>query len=181
MIYTKKNRRKGWARKVSLNKNQERTSRTKMKKEQGMGLITIILTIIVIIGLAIWAFCNVINKTKENKVVDIEANMLLIKGKCEILEKTSKVNNNTDNLKGKKLSEMRDDSIISDFINKGFIEEDKLEKYYALSDEDLSEMELDVKNEKKSYYVVSYEEETVFITKGYKKAKSKETIYKLEE
>lgn len=152
-----------------------------MKKEKGMGLITIILAIIVIIALVIWACFNIRNKTKENKVVDIEANLLLIKGKCEILQKITKVNNNTDNLKGKKLSEMKEDSIISEFLEKEFITEDKLEKYYALSDEDLKQMELDIKNEKKSYYIVSYEEDIVFITKGYKKVDSDEIIYTLKE
>lgn len=152
-----------------------------MKKESGMGLITTILAIILIIALAVFAIWFIRNKTKEVKLVDIQANMLLIKGKCKVLKQTSKVNNNEDNLKGKKLSEMREDSIISEFLEKGFIEEDKLEKYYALSDQDLSDIGLDIKNEKKSYYVVSYDEDTVFITKGYKNVDSDEIIYKLEE
>ncbi len=44
--------------------------------------------------------------------------MLLIQGKCKILQETTKVNNNEDSLKGRKLSDMQEDSIISDFLNK---------------------------------------------------------------
>lgn len=152
-----------------------------MKKENGMGLITTILAIILIIALAVFAGWFVRNKTKEVKLVDIQANMLLIKGKCKVIKQTSKINNNEDNLKGKKISEMQEDSIISEFLEKGFIEEEKLEKYYALSDQDLNDIGLDIKNEKKSYYIVSYEEDTVFITKGYTNVDSDDIIYKLEE
>lgn len=140
-----------------------------------------ILAIILIIGLAVLSWWLIMDKTKESKVVDIQANMLLIKGKCKVLRQTSKVNNNEDNLKGKKISEMKEDSIISDFLAKGFITEEKLGIYYALSNQDLSDMGLDIRNEKNSFYIVSYEEDTVFITKGYKSVDSDEIIYKLEE
>ena len=75
---------------------------------------------------------------------------------------------------------MQDDSIISDFINKNIIDSSKLDKYYALSNDDLKSMELDIQNEKDSYYVVNYEENTVYITKGYSVVGSEEVIYKLD-
>ncbi len=152
-----------------------------MSKEKGMGLIAIFLVIIIIIGLGFLAYFFIKNSAKENKIVDIEANMLLIQGKCKVLQETSKVNNNTDNLKGRKLSEMGEDSIISEFLTKELIPGDKLDKYYALSNDDLSAMGLDIQNEENSYYIVNYEENTVFITEGYTNTETNEVVYKLEQ
>ena len=56
----------------------------------------------------------------------------------------------------------------------------KLDKYYALSNEDLSGMELDIQNEENSYYIVNYEDNTVFITKGYTMGDSEEVLYQLQ-
>ena len=41
-------------------------------------------------------------------------------------------------------------------------------------------MELDIKNEEDSYYVVNYEENAVYITKGYNAKDSEEVFYKLD-
>ena len=138
-----------------------------MKKETGMGIIAIILIILSIIALCFGAYYFVSNFMKKEKNVDIKANMLVIKGKAKVLEETSKVNNNEEGLKGKKLSEMQEDHIISEFLTKNIIDSTKLDKYYALRNEDLKEMELDIQNEKDSYYIVNYETEEVYITKGY--------------
>lgn len=151
-----------------------------MKKETGMGIIAIILIILSIIALCFGAYYFVSNFMKKEKNVDIKANMLVIKGKAKVLEETSKVNNNEEGLKGKKLSEMQEDHIISEFLTKNIIDSTKLDKYYALRNEDLKEMELDIQNEKASYYIVNYETEEVYITKGYVNEENSSTIYKLE-
>lgn len=151
-----------------------------MNSEKGMGIIAIIIAVLVIVGIAIFAYNFVINTADEQKLEDIRANMLLIQGKCKILQETTKVNNNQDGLKGRKLSEMQEDSIVSEFLNKNIIDSSKLDKYYALSNEDLSAMELDIKNEEDSYYVVNYEENAVYITKGYNTKDSEEVFYKLD-
>ena len=145
-----------------------------------MGIIAIIISVLIIVGLVIFAYYFIIDTADEQKIEDIRANMLLIQGKCKILQETTKVNNNQDVLKGKKISDMQDDSIISDFINKNIIDSSKLDKYYALSNEDLSGMELDIQNEENSYYIVNYEDNTVFITKGYTMGDSEEVLYQLQ-
>ena len=83
--------------------------------------------------------------------------------------------------KGKRVADIKEDKIIAEFLSKGLLEEDKLDKYYALSNEDLKSMELDIKNEKKSYYIINYETNEVYITKGYKEEETEELKYKLEE
>ena len=157
-----------------------------MKRENGMGMLAIFFIIVLIILLAVGGYFFIKNMAKEKKVEDIEANMLLIQGKCKVIGETSKVNNkaneeeNQVELKGKKLSDMSEDNIISEFLNKGLIPEDKLDKYYALSNEDLSEMGLDIQNEENSYYIVNYEDNTVYITGGYVNSETNEIVYNVE-
>ena len=93
-----------------------------MNKENGMGIIAIIISVLIIVLIGIFAYNFIINSADKQKIEDIRANMLLIQGKCKIIEETSKVNNNEDQLKGTKLSDMQDDSIISEFLNKNIID-----------------------------------------------------------
>ncbi len=151
-----------------------------MNKEKGMGIIAIIISVVVIVLIVIFAYNFIINRADEQKLEDIRANMLLIQGKCKIIQETSKVNNNQDGLKGRKLSDIKDDGIINDFLNKNIIDNTKLDKYYALSNDDLASMELDIQNEENSYYIVNYEDNTVYITKGYTLENSDEVLYKLD-
>lgn len=152
-----------------------------MKKESGMGLLAIIFIIVLIIVLVVLGYYTVKKITKDKKLEDIKANMLLIQGKCKILEENTKVNKNEDNILGKKVSDMKEDQIIAQFLEKNIIPEDKLDKYYVLSNEDLNNMEIDVQNEENSYYIVNYEEDSVYITKGYMNEETNEIVYKLEE
>ena len=152
-----------------------------MKKESGMGLLAIIFIIVLIIVLVVLGYYTVKKITKDKKLEDIKANMLLIQGKCKILEENTKVNKNEDNILGKKVSDMKEDQIVAQFLEKNIIPEDKLDKYYVLSNEDLNNMEIDVQNEENSYYIVNYEEDSVYITKGYMNVETNEIVYKLEE
>ena len=118
-----------------------------MKRENGMGIIAIIITIILIIIIGILGYRVLKDEAKGKKIEDIKANMLLIQGKGKVLKETaSKVNNNEDELRGKRVADIKEDKIIAEFLSKGLLEEDKLDKYYALSNEDLKSMELDIKN-----------------------------------
>lgn len=56
-------------------------------------------------------------------------------------------------------------SVIEEFIEKNIIEKD-YDKYYILTDEDLQKLNIDVKNEKNSYYIINYESSEVCLTKG---------------
>ena len=151
-----------------------------MNTEKGMGIIAIIISVLVIVAIAIFAYNFVVNTADEQKIEDIRTDMLLIQGKCKILQETTKVNNNQEGLKGRKLSEIQDDRIISEFLNRNIIDSTNIDKYYALSNDDLTSMELDIQNEENSYYVVNYEDNTVYITKGYTVGDSEEVIYKLD-
>ena len=101
-----------------------------MKKESGMGLLAIIFIIVLIIVLVVLGYYTVKKITKDKKLEDIKANMLLIQGKCKILEENTKVNKNEDNILGKKVSDMKEDQIIAQFLEKNIIPEDKLDSNF---------------------------------------------------
>ena len=56
-----------------------------MKKESGMGLLAIIFIIVLIIVLVVLGYYTVKKITKDKKLEDIKANMLLIQGKCKTI------------------------------------------------------------------------------------------------
>ena len=55
-----------------------------MNTEKGMGIIAIIISVLVIVAIAIFAYNFVVNTADEQKIEDIRTNMLLIQGKCKI-------------------------------------------------------------------------------------------------
>lgn len=151
-----------------------------MRKEDGLSIIEIILALTIIIGLIIAGYTALKKWVENKKIEDIKGNMLLIQGKCKILKEGKKVNKTEDStLIGSKISDNRENEIVAEFLNKKILDEEKLEEYYFLTDEDLKSLGLDLKNEANSYYIVNYEENTVFITSGYNNDENIE--YKLSE
>ncbi len=94
------------------------------------------------------------NETEENK---------------EDTEKAEE-NSNNQNIEDNELK-----TIIDEFKERKAISEEDYKKYYVLTDKNLEELKLDVRNEEGSYYLINYEANEVIITKGY------EGKYKLSE
>lgn len=84
-------------------------------------------------------------------------------------------NENTENNEEKNDKKDELTTIIDEFKKVGVIAEDEYEKYYVLTDKNLEDLKIKVKNEKQSYYLVNYETNEVIITKGY------EGKYKISE
>ena len=146
-----------------------------MKKENGLGIISVILIIIVIASIVTTSVFFINKKIDDSKESDIKANMLLIEGATKVLKQNSIVQKNTDMFVGTKISEMPDDELINNFKALNIIEESQYEKYYCLNNENLKQLKLDIENEEDSYYLVNYDEDIIIITKGY------EGKYKLSE
>ncbi len=68
--------------------------------------------------------------------------------------------------------------IVNNFKNTGIITEEEYAKYYVLTDKNLEDLKIKVKNEKNSYYLINYETNEVIITKGYE---GKYKISQIEE
>ncbi len=137
-----------------------------MKKEDGLSMIWAgILICITIAIICVIGYRTNLNINKE-KSEDIKANMLLIQGACKVANQNSIVKKSSDALVGTKLT-TADDSIINKFKEIKIITESEYEKYYMLTNEDLEKLNLQIKNEKDSYYLINYETSDVLITKGY--------------
>ena len=146
-----------------------------MKNEDGLGIISIIIIILIITGLITGGVLYINKSLNTEKNEDIKANMLLIQGATRVLKQNSIVQKNTDMFVGTKISEMQDDEIINNFKALNIIEEGQYEKYYCLNNEDLKQLNIEVENEEGSYYLVNYDDDIIIITKGY------EGKYKLSE
>ena len=146
-----------------------------MKSENGLGIISIIIIIVIIAGLITGAVIYINKSLDTEKSEDIKSNMLLIQGATRVLKQNSIVQKNTDMFVGTKISEMQDDDIINKFKALNIIEESQYEKYYCLNNDNLKQLNIEVQNEEGSYYLVNYDDDVIIITKGY------EGKYKLSE
>lgn len=138
-----------------------------MNKESGLGVVGIFFIIILIIMIISGAYYVTKKFIKNEENADIKANMLLIQGACKVLRQNSIVKKDDSILIGNKMSEMTEDSIINEFKAKNIIDESNYDKYFVLSNEDLKNLNIEVQNEKDSYYIVNYNDNEVYITKGY--------------
>jgi len=114
----------------------------------------------------------VVNKRNDVKDNAIKSDMLLIQGSCKVLYEESVMKKEEDKLVGTKLSEANDKEeinkdTIENFKKTKAIEESEYEKYYILTDENLTGLNLEVKNAENSYYLINYETQEVIITAGY--------------
>lgn len=138
--------------------------------------IIIWIIIIGIIGGGVYLIVNKFNNIKSREEDnDIKSNMLQIQAKAKVIkENNDKENSNkndsekTENFVGTKLSDFnQDDEIIKKFKELNLINEEDYDKNFVLNNDDIEKMNLqDVKNEQDSYYIVNYETEEVYITKG---------------
>jgi len=131
--------------------------------------IASIIMIIAIIGLTINMLKGKRNDLDES---NIKSSMLLIQGACKVLYEDSVMKKTTDSLIGTKISDADNaDYINKEIINKfketNTIAEGDYEKYYILTDTDLEEINVYVRNEADSYYIICYEKDELIITKGY--------------
>lgn len=170
-----------------------------MKKESGKGIIKALLLFIVVVAVIVWICMSIGSNLKTQKDDNIVSNMMLIKGKCKVFNENRIRNNKEEStLIGTKLSDIIeaeeknaegenvsnqeeknnnviDEKIIKELKSKQVISEEEYKKYYVLTDTNLEELNVDVKNEKNSYYLINYEMNEVIITNGY------EGKYKLSE
>lgn len=137
----------------------------KIKQEKGLSPIGIIIIILIIIAITVFSVINLKNKVNDELEQEIKSNMLLIQGATKVTKQTSIVQKSDDILVGTKLNQVVDNEIIDNFINLNLIGEDQLESYYMLTDEDLTKLNLNIKNEEGAYYIVNYDDNDVLITK----------------
>lgn len=152
----------------------------KIKNNKGMGYIQVIVIIVfvaIIVASGIYYIRMRLNKEYNET---IKTNMLLIEWKIKDYKDKKTASKEEFVGLGSKLSEMQDDNIISELLNKGIIEKGQYDKYYILKDEDLANLSLEFSNEEGSYYIVNYDTMDIVFSKGCKYDKDK-ILYRLSD
>lgn len=152
-----------------------------IKCTKGMGHIKTILLTVIIIAFIVGGVNYVRMQYKIAKMKTIKTNMSLIELKAEeYLNKQKAEGKDEISYIGTKLSEVRENTVVEDLINKEIITEEECEKYYMLSDEDLAILNTNVYNEKDSFYIINYETKEVILTSGCK-MENNNILYKLSD
>ncbi len=145
-----------------------------MKSQKGLTLAGTIFFVLIIAFIVFGVVYYVRMQTTKEELEDIKTDLLLVQAKVKkissdyILEKKDEV------LIGTKLTDIKDDPVIQEFLNKNSIDiEEKDKKYYAINQQNLDKMGLQqVKLEENAYYVVEYTDGAVYYTKGYELAEN---------
>jgi len=151
-----------------------------MKKNNGMGIIKLILMVVLIVVVVATAVYFTRKKYREVKAETIRTDMLQVQWKLKDYIDKQTVKGEEKKYLGTKISEMQDNEIIKDFLAKNIISEEEYDKYYVLQDENLAEAGLEITNYEGSYFLINYNTYEVIDTKGYNKSDD-EVLYKLTD
>lgn len=165
-----------------------------MKKNYGITLVSLVITIVVLIIISSITVTVSKDVIKQAKLQDLRTNMLLIQAKTKTyaeevnfetanLDETKEEDKTKiDTIKQEKLKgialENCDNNIQEAAKNAGI---DDMTDFYCISQEDLTEMGINIEVPQDSYYIVKYnfEDAEVVFTKGYKYDGT--TYYKLSD
>ena len=153
-----------------------------MKSENGLTFFgTVILVVIIALVVFGVVYFTRMQVDKE-KAEDIKTNMLLVQAKVKTISGNYILEDDEDILIGTKLSEIKEEQPIKEFLEKELFDPDeKNKKYYVLNQQNLDELELNkVILEENSYYIVEYTSSEVYYTKGYLDENG-EVHYKVDE
>lgn len=140
-----------------------------MKNQKGLTLLSTVVLVLLIAFIVFGVIYFIrIQKQKEG-LEDIKTDMLLVQAKVRKLSSDYILEKKEEVLVGTKISEMKENEVIKEFLEKNSIDtEEKGKKYYVLDQDDLNKLELSkVKLEANSYYIVEYTDGSVYYTKGF--------------
>lgn len=152
-----------------------------MKNNRGIGIISLLIIIVIsVIILGIGVNFG-LQKYKEAQIKTLNTDMLLVEWKLKAYIDDQKAEGKTEiTYLGTKVSEIKENVLIKDFLSKNIIPENEYDKYYVLNDEDMKNAGLEITNYEDSYYLINYETYEIIITKGCKMI-SGEILYKLSD
>lgn len=151
-----------------------------MKRNKGMGMIQLIVMILFIILIVATIVYFVRIQYHEARIETIKTDMLQVQWKIKDYIDKQTVKGEEKQYLGTKLSEMRNNSILQEFLSNNILSESEYEKYYVLKDENLATAGLEITNYQDSYFIINYETYEVIVSKGCKYSE-KEILYKLSD
>lgn len=140
-----------------------------MKSEKGLTFLSTAILVVVIAALTFGIVYLVRLQLDKGKNEDIKTDILLVEAKVQKLAGEYILKKKEEILVGTKLTDMEDEPVIKEFLEKEiFDKEEKGAKYYVLDQDNIKELNLEnVELEKDSYYIVDYTSVKVYYTKGY--------------
>ncbi len=148
----------------------------KEKNNEGITIVALTITVIVLIILASIGIYTGTEIIKQANLQNINTNMMLIQAKTKTISEQAKFNKNTSNYKGTKVTDVTGNKEVEKLLSENTIEDS--ENCYLLLQNDLNEMGLE-KVKEDSGYIVNYETNEIIYVKGFE-TKDK-TYYKLSE
>ncbi len=140
-----------------------------MKSEKGLSFLGTAILVVVIALIAFVAVYFTRMQVEKEKSEDIKTNMLLVKAKVKTISGQYTLDKKEENLVGTKLSDMKENPGIKEFLEKDlFNPDEKGKKYYVLNQQNLNDLDLaKVVLEENAYYIVEYISSEVYYTLGY--------------
>lgn len=139
-----------------------------MRQEKGKGTVKWIVIICAIALIVFFIVQHITGIVKKEKVKELQADLLLVQAKVEIVKGKNNVNKDENPLKGLPISKIVEKFKIKDLLEKKGISADDIAKYYVLRDSDLSQMDLqELIGKNSGGYIVNYDSFEVIYSKGY--------------
>lgn len=151
-----------------------------MKSNRGMGIIQLIISIVVIAIIVALGVYFLRMKYEQAKVQTAKTDMLLVEWKAKDAIEKQTVKGEEKVYIGTKVSEMKEEPLIKEFLNQNIISEEEYEKYYVLTDADLEKLGLEISNYENSFFLINYDNYEIITTKGCEYEEG-ETLYKLSD
>lgn len=147
-----------------------------MKQEQGITLITLVVTVLVMAILATVTIEYGGPIIKRADLQTINTNMLMIQAKAKAIGENARFNNDESKYIGAKIQDIAENEMIKNLIDKGVI--NTTENWRLLQQAQLDSMGLGKLNQERGY-IVNYDTNEVVYVKGFEHEGV--TYYKLSE
>ena len=143
-----------------------------MEQKRIKRIINYTIAIAAIVAVVIFIINYIMGINKREKIKEMQADLLSVQAKVEILKGKNSVNKDENPLKGLSVSKVAEKvAIVKNVFEKHGITGDDLNKYYILKDSDLVDMDLkELVGKHSGAYVVNYDNYEVIYTQGYTNA-----------
>ena len=142
-----------------------------LKREKGVTLMVLIITVIVLAILATITIQEVGGIMNQIDRENVSTNLLLIQAKAKVLKEKASFSNDETILKGQKVSEIVDNAEVEELKTKGVLdtEDENYNSNYLLDKQAIEELEIGIdKMSDDDFYIVNYATEDVIYSKGYR-------------
>ena len=139
-----------------------------MKNIMSKSSVKIIIGILIITAVVVGAVQYVKYYLNKENIKNMQADMLLVQAKVEIVKANYSLNKEEHPLVGYQLTVLPEGIDIKEFLEKNVIAVEEYEKYYLLDNASLEQMDLkELVNKYKGYFIVNYDNYDVIYTEGY--------------